>query len=325
MPARDVDAELAAARAHYDPGRMSPENQPSTLDPRPSTALRGILPIVYTPFDADGRIDEEDLERLVDYLIGQGAHGLAAVGGASECHKLTFEERTWLAERTVAFARGRVPVVVGTSATNTADTVALSRHAESIGARAVFATPPLFGAVTPDTLRYHYGAVAGAVGIPVMVQDAQVSVAPAQVARLAEHFPNVSYAKEEAPLDAGHRISELKRLRPELNVLSGGSYLLDDLARGAQGAIPGSVGVGDLARAYDLWMAGDHAGARAAFDHFTPLSFFRRQFPLLCAKEVLRRIGVFKAAHLRQPDASHMDEQDMRELSAVMERMGPPF
>ena len=83
--------------------------------------------------------------------------------------------------------------------------------------------------------------------------------------------------------------------------------------------------MGDLARAYDLWTAGDQAGARAAFDHFTPLSFFRRQFPLLCAKEVLRRVGVFKAAHMRQPDNSRMDEQDHHELSAIMERMGPPF
>lgn len=287
--------------------------------------IRGILPIVYTPFDAEGRIDEEDLERLVDYMVEQGTHGLAAVGGASECHKMPVDERKWLAERTVAFAAGRVPVIVGTSATNTADAVELSRHAEAIGAKAVFLTPPLFGVVNPAALAHHYGAVAQAIGIPVMVQDAQVSVAPSQLVRLAEQFPNVCYAKEEAPLDSGHRISELKRLRPEINVLSGGSYLLDDLARGAQGAIPGSVGVGDLSRAYDLWTAGDHKGARDAFDHFTPLSFFRRQFPLLCAKEVLRRIGVFKAAHLRQPDGSAMDEQDHRELSVLMERMGPPF
>jgi 4-hydroxy-tetrahydrodipicolinate synthase len=287
--------------------------------------ITGILPIVYTPFDAEGRIDEEDLERLVEHMIAAGTHGLAAVGGASECHKLTVEERRWLAEKTMAFARGRVPVIVGTSATNTADTVALSRHAEEIGAKAVFVTPPLFGVVTPDTLRHHYGAVARAITVPVMVQDAQVSVAPAQVVRLAEEFENVNYCKEEAQLESGHRISELKRLRAELKVLSGGSYLLDDLARGAQGAIPGSIGVADLSRAYDLWTAGDQAGARAAFDHFTSLSFFRRQFPLLCSKEVLRRTGVFKAAYMRQPDNSRMDQQDHQELSAIMERMGPPF
>jgi dihydrodipicolinate synthase/N-acetylneuraminate lyase len=287
--------------------------------------IRGILPIVYTPFDAEGRVDEEDLGRLVDYLIGSGVHGLAAVGGGSECHKLAIAERKWLAERTSTYAGGRVPVIVGTSATNTAEAVELSVHAESIGARAVFLTPPLFGPASPDALLYHYGQVARAVSIPIMVQDAQVSVPPAQMIRLAEAYPNVRYAKEEAPLESGHRISEIKRLRPAMKVLSGGSYLLDDLARGAQGAIPGSIGATDLSRAYDLWTAGDQAGARAAFDHFTPLSFWRRQFPLLGAKEALRRLGVFKAAYLRQPATDRLDEQDHRELSELMERMGPPY
>ncbi|MBC7236695.1 MAG: dihydrodipicolinate synthase family protein [Chloroflexi bacterium] len=286
--------------------------------------LRGILPIVYTPFDAEGRIDAEDLERLVDYLIAAGAHGLAAVGGASECHKLTIAERKWLAERTISFARGRVPVIVGTSATNTSDAVDLSRHAEEIGAQAVFLTPPIFGGISADSLTYHYGAVARAVSIPVMVQDARISVAPAQIVRLAQTFANVCYAKEEAA-DSGHRISEMKRLRPELKVLSGGSYLLDDLARGAQGAIPGSVGVADLSRAYDLYMAGDLEGARAAYDHFTPLSFWRRQFGLIGAKEVLRRLGIFKVACLREPVDQYLDEQDHRELSIIMEHMGPPY
>jgi 4-hydroxy-tetrahydrodipicolinate synthase len=287
--------------------------------------LRGIFPVVYTPFDARGRIDEEDLERLVEHLIASGAHGLAAGGGASETHKMTVAERTWLAARTMAFARGRVPVIVGTSATNTAESVELSRHAAEIGAKAVFLTPPLYGVVTAEALRHHYGSVAGAIPIPVMVQDALISVAPAQMVHLAEEFPNVCYVKEEALGDTGHRITEIKRLRPVLKVLSGGNYLLDELARGAQGAIPGSIGVADLSRAYACHVAGDFDGARAAFDHFTPLSFWRQQFPILGTKEVLRRIGVFKAAYLREPAGPVLDEQDHRELSAILERMGPPY
>src|SRR5262249_25622123 len=114
-----------------------------------SSAIRGIFLIVYTPFDAAGRIDEEDLGRLVDYLIGQGAHGLAAVGGASECHKLTMAERKWLAEKTIQAAAGRVPVLVGTSAISIGDAVELSCYAASVGAVGVFCTSPLHGAVTP--------------------------------------------------------------------------------------------------------------------------------------------------------------------------------
>jgi dihydrodipicolinate synthase/N-acetylneuraminate lyase len=290
-----------------------------------SADVRGIIPIVYTPFDAEGRIDEEDLERLVEYLIAAGVHGLAACGGASESHKMPVAERIWLAERTMHYARGRVPVIVGTSATNTAESIELSRHAERIGASAVYLTPPLFGAVTMATLTHHYGAVASAVSLPIMVQDALVSVSPPQIAELARSFPNVSYVKEEALRESGHRITELRQRSPDVKILSGGSYLLDDLARGAQGAIPGSIGVGDLCRAYERFVAGDLVGARAAFDHFTPLSFWRHQQPLIGAKEVLRRIGVFKAAHLRQPVDQFLDEHDHRELSAVMESMGPPY
>ncbi len=289
------------------------------------TDLRGIFPIVYTPFDAAGKIDEQDVGRLVEHLIAAGTHGLAAVGGASECHKMPLDERKWLAEVTLGAAAGRVPVIVGTSATNTAEAVELSVHAERIGARAVFLTPPLFGAVTPDALLHHYGAVARAISIPIMVQDALVSVPPRQQVALAEAFPNICYSKEEFPLESGHRISELQRLRPALKILSGGARLLEDLARGAQGAIPGSLGCADLSRAYDLFVAGDHDGARAAFDHFTPLSFWRQPFPLLGTKEVLRRLGIFKAAHLRQPSNEYLDEQDHRELTAIMERMGPPY
>ena len=207
------------------------------------------------------RIDEEDLERLVEHLIAAGAHGLAAVGGASECHKMPLAERMWLAERTMHYAQGRVPLIIGTSATNTADVITLSQHAQEIGAQAVFLTPPLFGVVTGATLAHHFGSVARAVTLPVMVQDALVSVSPQQIARLIEEVPNIQYVKEEAPRETGHRITTLRSLIPGVKILSGGSYLLNDLARGAQGAIPGSIGVADLSRAYDCAIADNHQAA----------------------------------------------------------------
>jgi len=289
------------------------------------SVIRGIFPIVYTPFTEDGQLDEEDLGRLVDYLINQGSHGLSAVGGASECHKLTIGERKRLAELTVAAAGQRVPILVGTSATNTGDAVELTRHAASIGAVGVFCTPPLFGVATAESLRDHFGALARSTELPILIQDALVVVPTGVIARLGEEFPNLRWVKEEA-VDSGHRIGELRRAcSAGVTIMSGGGYLLDELARGAVGAIPGSIGVADLARAYELFVAGDVAGARAAFNHFLPLSYWRRQFPLLGAKEVLRRLGVIRAAHLRQPSAEHLDDQDHRELSAIMEAMGSPY
>ncbi|HEU5422288.1 MAG TPA: dihydrodipicolinate synthase family protein [Nitrolancea sp.] len=286
--------------------------------------LHGILPIVYTPFDATGEIIEADVRRLVDHLIAAGAHGLAACGGASEALKLTLAERRRLATLVIEQAAGRVPVIVGVSAATTHDAAALARHARDLGAQAVFATPAQ-GAVTAAALHDHYAALAAA-GAPVMVQDAEVSVTPEHMAELAAAIPGVRYVKEEAPTETGHRISAIRQLTDDrLLVLSGGTYLLDDLARGAVGAIPGSIGVADLVQAYERWRAGDLVSARRAYDHFTPLSFFRRPFPLLAAKEVLRRQGVFSAAYLRAPAQHMLDAQDLAELTVVMATMGPPY
>lgn len=286
--------------------------------------LHGIIPIVYTPFDAAGAIIEADVRRLVDYLIAAGAHGLAACGGASEAVKLTLAERRALAALVIEQAAGRVPVLVGVSAAKTRDAAALACHAHDLGARAVFATPAQ-GPATPAALHDHYAVIAAA-GASVMVQDAEVSVAPEQMARLATAIHGVRYVKEEAPTESGHRISAIRQLTGDrLVVLSGGAYLLADLARGAVGAIPGSIGVADLVQAYDRWRAGDLVGARRAYEHFTPLAFFRRPFPLLAAKEVLRRQGVFSAAHLRAPAQHRLDAQDLAELSVIMATMGPPY
>lgn len=287
--------------------------------------LRGIIPIVYTPFDASGDIDEADVRRLVNALLAAGAHGLAAVGGASECHTLTLAERHQLAALVMEEVRHRVPVIVGVSATTTAPAVTLARQAQELGAAAVFATPPTEGLVDLPVLRRHFGALAQATDLPLILQDAQITVAPVDIVTLAAELPTLQYVKEEAA-DSGHRITALRRLAGDrLGLLSGGSYLLDDLARGAQGAIPGSVGIADLVRAYAAFQSGDRLTARAAFDHFLPLSFWRRQFPLLGAKEVLRRQGIFRVATLRAPAGQALDEHDHEELTAIMEAMGPPF
>ena len=91
------------------------------------------------------------------------------------------------------------------------------------------------------------------------------------------------------------------------------------------GAIPGSMGVSDLAQTFDCWQQGDKAGARAAFYHFLPLAHWRRPFPLLGAKEVLRRLGVISGAYLRPPADQQMDRQDHGELAELMAWMGPPY
>jgi 4-hydroxy-tetrahydrodipicolinate synthase len=293
----------------------------------PQRELRGIFPIVYTAFDAEGRIDEAGERRVIDYLIASGVHGLAGCGGASETRAMTPDERMWLAELTLGHAAGRVPVIIGTSAPTTALSVELSRHAERIGARGVFCTPATEAERTPEATRAHFGALSEAVGIPIFIQHAGIPLEPAVLAGIVCDIPNVRYVKEESAR-SGHMISQTLALAGErVRIFSGGSYLLDDLARGATGAVPGSICTADLARAFDQWMAGDHAGARRTFNHAVPLLYWRKQNSLIAAKEVLRRLGIIDVAVIREKPAGWepLDEHDQRELSAIMEAMGPPY
>jgi dihydrodipicolinate synthase/N-acetylneuraminate lyase len=297
---------------------------------RGTVTLQGIFPIIYTAFRADGSIDERGERRIVDYLIDASTHGLAATGGASESAKMTVDERKWLLEVCVDQAAGRVPVIMGCTADTTEQSIDFIRHGARLGVRAAFSLLPreqqaLKGDALAEALRVHYLALGEASEIPIMVQEVANPIPPDLIADLHARCPNVSYVKEEAP-DTGHRLTALlEATGGKMLILSGGTNLLDDLARGAAGAIPGSIGVADLAAAYNRHVAGDRQGARRAFNHFLPLSHWRRQFGLIGAKEVLRRLGVIEGAYLRPPAEQRLDAHDLRELDEIMALQGPPF
>jgi 4-hydroxy-tetrahydrodipicolinate synthase len=131
--------------------------------------FHGVLPALITPFTDDGdAIDAAALTALVDRVIGAGVGGLVPSGSTGEFTTLTHGERRELIELTVAAAAGRVPVVAGTGALTTRETVELSRHAEQAGAAAVMVVPPFYDALAWPELQAHYTAVADAIGIPIM-------------------------------------------------------------------------------------------------------------------------------------------------------------
>jgi 4-hydroxy-tetrahydrodipicolinate synthase len=292
--------------------------------------IRGIYPIIYTAFFEDGRIDERGQRRIVDYLIDAGTHGLAACGGASETGKMTLDERKSLLELCAEQTNGRVPLIMGCTAGSTEESLDLVRHGASHGVRAAFGLLPtgqaqLKGDEQTEALRRHYLALGEASPIPIMVQEVSHPIPPETIVEIFQRCPNVSYVKEEAP-DAGRRTTKLLELSEnKLRILTGGANPVGEFERGAIGAIPGSIGVADLATAWNCYAAGDVDGAWRAWFHFLPLSHWRRQFGPLGAKEVLRRLGVIDQAFLRPPSDTTLDAHDLRELDEIMALQGPPY
>jgi dihydrodipicolinate synthase/N-acetylneuraminate lyase len=131
--------------------------------------FHGVLPALVTPFTDDGAdIDRRALTAIVERLIRGGVAGLVPGGSTGEFTTLTSTERRELIEVTVAAAAGRVPVVAGTGALSTRETVELSVHAERSGAASVMIVPPFYDALSWGELLAHYAAVAEQIAIPIM-------------------------------------------------------------------------------------------------------------------------------------------------------------
>jgi 4-hydroxy-tetrahydrodipicolinate synthase len=156
-----------------------------------SEPFHGVLPALITPFTDDGdAIDPQALATIVDRLVGAGVGGLVPGGSTGEFTTLTNAERRQLVEVTVEAARGRVPVVAGTGALSTRETVELSVHAEQAGAAAVMIVPPFYDALSWPELLAHYTAVADAIEIPITYYNlpsaSGVKLSAAQLRELGE-------------------------------------------------------------------------------------------------------------------------------------------
>jgi len=133
------------------------------------TDFHGVLPALITPFTDDGaEVDAGALAAIVERLIRGRVGGLVPGGSTGEFTTLTNAERRQVVEVTLAAAAGRVPVVAGTGALSTRETVELSLHAERSGAAAVMIVPPFYDPLTWRELLAHYAAVAERISIPIM-------------------------------------------------------------------------------------------------------------------------------------------------------------
>ena len=141
--------------------------------------LRGVVPILITPFDEQGRIDVDSLQNLIDFNIAAGVAGLGVALG-SEVFKFNEAERDLITKKVVDKVNGRVPVVINTGAHGTDLALQYSRSAEALGADALMVIPPHFVPVGPGEIARYYQTIDRGVGIPIILQDIpQAPVPPA--------------------------------------------------------------------------------------------------------------------------------------------------
>ena len=248
--------------------------------PASARPYRGVFPVVPTIFNEDGTLDPEGQARCVDFMIDAGSDGLCILANFSEQFVLTDEERDQVMRHVLQHVAGRVPVIVTTTHFGTQVCAARSRRAQDMGACMVMIMPPYHGAtirVNEPGIERFFRTVSDAISIPIMIQDAPVSGTPlsaAFLAKLAREVENVSYFK----IETAGAASKLRTLLELGGDAVEGPWdgeeaitLLPDMDAGATGAMTGGGYPDGIRQIVDAYLAGDRAGAVAAYGRWLPL------------------------------------------------------
>lgn len=133
--------------------------------------LEGIYTPVITPFHSDGEIDFDGLADLVERLVGAGVHGLISGGSTGENYAETIEERLTIARFIVDRVKGRIPVVIGTGAMRTPDSIALATGAREMGADAILLGTPPYSVPTERENALNALAIDRAADLPIILYN----------------------------------------------------------------------------------------------------------------------------------------------------------
>ena len=138
--------------------------------------LRGIIPAIVTPFDKAQELDLAALRTLTKFLIDQGVHAIMTTGGTGEFPSLSREEKRLVTGTVVEISAGQVPVIAGTAACSTRETIQLTRDAGEAGATAAIITTPYYFPL-PEIALLDQQLRAGGVSLaPAQLEDVRVAL-----------------------------------------------------------------------------------------------------------------------------------------------------
>jgi 4-hydroxy-tetrahydrodipicolinate synthase len=203
-------------------------------------SFAGTHTALVTPFK-NGAFDREAFESLIESQIAGGVEGIVPVGTTGESPTLSHEEHSEVIQRAIECAKGRCRVIAGTGSNSTAEAISLTRGAEKLGADAALLVAPYYNKPSQEGLYRHYRAIAGAVGIPIILYSIPgrcgIEIAVETVARLATDCTNIVGIKEAG--GSVERVSQLQQALPaDFEILSGDDSLtLPFLSAGGVGVI----------------------------------------------------------------------------------------
>ena len=211
--------------------------------------MAGVIGAPVTPLTGDGAVDLDTLERVCDFLIARGVHGLALPLHTGESLNLSMAERNSLVETAVRVAGGRVPVLAHVSLPGTDQVIELAQHAEKAGAAGVIVVTPYHWRPPRAALVAHYTAVARAVSVDVLAYNFPSRLGVGLDADLLEeligrcdNFAGVKDASYDMQ-SFTEACARTSALRPGFAMLTGIEYLLTSMPVGGAGCFSPSAAI----------------------------------------------------------------------------------
>jgi 4-hydroxy-tetrahydrodipicolinate synthase len=293
----------------------------------------GVYAIAVTPFDRQGAIDRDSVDRMTDFYIGCGVDGITILGVMGEAPKLANEEALALTRQVMTRA-GALPIIVGVSAPGFASMRWLARGAMDAGAAGVLIAPPTHLRTDEQIVGYYRQAVE-AIGsdIPFAIQDYplafQVIMTPKVIRQIVQQLPSCVMLKHE-DWPGLEKISALRSFQSDgsmrpISILcgNGGLFLDFEMKRKADGAMTGYAFPDMLVDVVRLSRSGDRNAAHDLFDAHLPLLRYEQQagVGLAVRKYVLQRRGAIGSDIQRTPFIG-LSPAARDEIDFLLERLG---
>ena len=204
---------------------------------------QGIFPAFYACYDEQGAISPERVRALTEYLIGKGVTGLYVGGSSGECIYQSVAERKLLLENVMEVARGRIVIIAHVACNNTADSMELAAHAESLGVDAIAAIPPIYFHLPPYGMAKYWNDISSAAPntdciIYNIPQLAGVALSSALLREMLKNPRVIGVKNSSMP------VQDIEMWRDEGAIVFNGpdEQLLSGLVAGAVGGIGGTYG-----------------------------------------------------------------------------------
>ncbi|WP_144507234.1 4-hydroxy-tetrahydrodipicolinate synthase [Bacillus mycoides] len=242
--------------------------------------IKGAFPVLITPMDEFQEIDWKGVKQNVNYFIEKKVAGIIINGSTGEFVSLSKEERFNMVETVLKEVDGRIPVIVGTAAETTKETIEYTKHAEAHGADCALIINSYYCKPKEEEIYFHFKEISNAVNIPIMLYNnpftSGVDMSTELMLRIGKECENVTHIKESSG-DIRKARDLVRQGEGAFQVFCGSEDLvMESYLVGASGwvSVAGNIVPGLVTKMYEHFQNGELEKAWEINDAILPLCEF---------------------------------------------------